>query len=287
MTIPADENQIQHQHQIQENLDAAAELIAEADAVLVCSGAGIGIDSGLPDFRGDNGFWNAYPALGTRGISFVEIANPQAFRQHPRLAWGFYGHRLQLYRQVQPHLGFSHLLRLAKALPLGMRHFTSNVDGQFQKAGFASEHVVECHGSIHYLQCSRQCGNPAWPATGFEPEIDEAQCLLLSELPVCPVCGGLARPNILMFGDWDFEGDRYQQAQDRLLTWFARSQRAIVIEIGAGTAIPSARRFGAALDVPLIRINPGEPGVARSRDVSIATGAQNALTRLVELLKIT
>ena len=59
-----------------------------------------------------------------------------------------------------------------------------------------------------------------------------------------------------MFGDWDFEGDRYSHAQDRLLTWFARTQRAVVLEIGAGTAIPSARRFAAALDVPVVRINP-------------------------------
>lgn len=269
---------------LESSIDAAAELIAEADAIVVCSGAGIGIDSGLPDFRGENGFWRAYPALGQLGISFVEIANPKAFRQHPRLAWGFYGHRLQLYRSITPHAGFASLLQLADKMPLGLQHFTSNVDGQFQKAGFSDQHVVECHGSIHYFQCMNQCGQAAWPATGFEPEIDEAQCLLLSDLPTCPVCGGLARPNILMFGDWDFEGDRYSHAQDRLLTWFARTKRAVVLEIGAGTAIPSARRFAAALDVPVVRINPGEPEVARKRDIPIAAGAQFALTRIAARL---
>ena len=269
---------------LESGIDAAAELIAEADAIVVCSGAGIGIDSGLPDFRGENGFWRAYPALGQLGISFVEIANPKAFRQHPRLAWGFYGHRLQLYRSITPHAGFASLLQLADKMPLGLRHFTSNVDGQFQKAGFSDQHVAECHGSIHYLQCMNQCGQVAWSATGFQPEIDEVQCLLLSDLPTCPVCGGLARPNILMFGDWDFEGDRYSHAQDRLLTWFARTQRAVVLEIGAGTAIPSARRFAAALDVPVVRINPGEAEVARKRDISIAAGAQFALTRIAARL---
>lgn len=269
---------------VEANIEAAVELIAEADAIVVCSGAGIGIDSGLPDFRGENGFWRAYPALGQLGISFVEIANPKAFRQHPRLAWGFYGHRLQLYRSIAPHAGFASLLQLADKMPLGLRHFTSNVDGQFQKAGFSDQHVVECHGSIHYLQCMSQCGQTPWPATGFDPQIDEAQCQLLSDLPTCPVCGGLARPNILMFGDWDFEGDRYSHAQDRLLTWFARTQRAVVLEIGAGTAIPSARRFGAALDVPVVRINPGEPEVARKRDISIASGAQVALNQIAARL---
>lgn len=65
-------------------IQAAAELIADADALIITSGAGIGIDSGLPDFRGENGFWNAYPALGILGINFTQIANPKAFQQHPR-----------------------------------------------------------------------------------------------------------------------------------------------------------------------------------------------------------
>ncbi len=129
-----------HKNQIQINnaIFSAAELIADADALVITSGAGIGIDSGLPDFRGENGFWNAYPALGNLGISFTQIANPKAFQRHPELAWGFYGHRLQLYRDTVPHEGFPRLLKLADQMPLGLRHFTSNVDGQFQKAGFPS-----------------------------------------------------------------------------------------------------------------------------------------------------
>lgn len=269
-------------------LDAAADVISEADAVLVTSGAGMGIDSGLPDFRGENGFWRAYPALGELGISFVEIANPQAFKQHPRLAWGFYGHRLNLYRATMPHVGFQSLLTLSEKMPLGMRHFTSNVDGQFQKAGFSDHQVTECHGSIHYLQCMNQCGQSAWPARDFHPEVDERACQLLSALPTCPTCGGLARPNILMFGDWDFEGDRYAYSQDFLLTWAARSERLVVLEMGAGTAIPSARRFGASLAESqrgvLVRINPGEPQVARPQDISISLGAAAALTQILARL---
>ena len=47
----------------------AAEIIARADALIIGAGAGMGIDSGLPDFRGPNGFWKAYPALGALGLS--------------------------------------------------------------------------------------------------------------------------------------------------------------------------------------------------------------------------
>lgn len=67
-----------------------ADLLAEADGLLITAG----VDSGLPDFRGTEGFWRAYPALARAQIRFEEIANPRAFARDPKLAWGFYGHRL-------------------------------------------------------------------------------------------------------------------------------------------------------------------------------------------------
>src|SRR5690348_10067591 len=76
----------------------AARAIADADAMLIAAGAGMGVDSGLPDFRGPEGFWRAYPAFAALGLRFEEVANPSWFRRDPALAWGFYGHRLNLYR---------------------------------------------------------------------------------------------------------------------------------------------------------------------------------------------
>ncbi len=57
---------------------------------MVCAGAGIGVDSGLPDFRGNQGFWRAYPPFAELGLSFVDMANPQWFASDPEFAWGFY-----------------------------------------------------------------------------------------------------------------------------------------------------------------------------------------------------
>ncbi len=57
-----------------------------ADSLIISAGAGMGVDSGLPDFRGNHGMWQAYPELGKQRIDFTEIANPAAFRRHPRLA---------------------------------------------------------------------------------------------------------------------------------------------------------------------------------------------------------
>ena len=100
-------------------LRRAAELIRQADGLLVTAGAGMGVDSGLPDFRGTEGFWRAYPALGRAGLRFESIASPHTFESDPSLAWGFYGHRLNLYRRTVPHEGFSILKRWADRKPLG------------------------------------------------------------------------------------------------------------------------------------------------------------------------
>lgn len=116
-----------------------------------------------------------------------------------------------------------------------------------------------------------------WPASEVMPEVDEDQCRLVSPLPVCRDCGELARPNILMFGDWNWQGHRTQAQQLRLNAWLAGVSRPVVIELGAGTNIPTVRRYGEALDAPLIRINPTEPAVVRRRDVSLAMGALEAL----------
>ncbi|CAN5722844.1 hypothetical protein BH11PSE12_BH11PSE12_17270 [soil metagenome] len=158
------------------------------------------------------------------------------FYASPRLAWGFYGHRLNLYRQTVPHPGFAMLLEMAATMPYGARVFTSNVDGQFQKAGFAQEHITECHGSIHHLQCLNHCTDAIWPADDFTPVVDETACELVSDFPTCPHCGGMARPNILMFSDGAWIESRSSRQESRLHAWLARLHQPVLIELGAGTA---------------------------------------------------
>jgi NAD-dependent SIR2 family protein deacetylase len=245
--------------QIESALEQAISWLRAADGLLITAGAGMGIDSGLPDFRGPGGFWSVYPALGRARIAFESIANPAAFEFDPRLAWGFYGHRLALYRQTAPHAGYQMLLDLAKEMRHGIRVFTSNVDGQFQKAGFGANQVCEIHGSIHHLQCTTGCSERIWPATDFRPEIDAENCRLQGDLPHCPHCGSLARPNILMFNDWGWLAQRTNLQYQALQQWLSTVERLVCIEIGAGTHIPTVRNFSEDCGGRLIRINPGEP----------------------------
>lgn len=258
----------------------AAELIRSADAILIGAGAGMGVDSGLPDFRGPEGFWKAYPAF--QGRRFAEVSNPRWFAADPEMAWGFFGHRLGLYRSALPHAGFEILRRWSERALLGAFVFTSNVDGQFAKAGFSPERIVEIHGSIHYLQCTRPCRESGiWPTPDLEFEVDPATVRTRSPLPRCPRCEALARPNILMFGDGSWLDHRSGSQFDRFEAWLrgVGRSRLAVVELGAGNAVPTVRMTCEGYSSEVIRINPrdsdGPPGT-----VSIPLGAREGLERI-------
>lgn len=270
---------------LQRDLERAARRVDSAEKLLVVTGAGMGVDSGLPDFRGNQGFWRAYPALGRSGIDFFSIASPRAFRRHLELAWGFYGHRLNLYRETIPHAGYGILKKWAAEMPYGCMSFTTNVDGHFHKAGFGADEVVECHGSIHHLQCLDACSTDIWHGADFFPEVDDDNCLLLNEPPRCRHCGGLARPNILMFGDGEWVEQRSSTQHDRLQQWLRDAERLLVIEIGAGTAVSTARDFthqiAFHLRAPVIRINPRDSEIhGNPAHVSLPMGGLDALTAI-------
>lgn len=263
--------------------DRAVAAIKRADGLLITAGAGMGVDSGLPDFRGNQGFWKAYPALAESGINFQDIACPNAFTPAPRRAWGFYGHRLNLYRETVPHDGFEILRTLAGKVEHGACVYTSNVDGQFQKAGFDPDRISEAHGSIHHLQCLNGCRGEIWPADGFHPVVDEESCELLNDPPTCPLCGGIARPNILMFGDWSWVRTRSSEQSVRLHAWRQTVKRHVVIEIGAGRAIPTVRNFGEKSGGQLIRINPRDDRVPEG-GLALRAGALDALRAIEQLI---
>jgi NAD-dependent SIR2 family protein deacetylase len=270
-------------------IDRAARAIRSAEAILIGAGAGMGVDSGLPDFRGPQGFWKAYPPYARLGLDFASLANPRWFASDPELAWGFYGHRMMLYRQTEPHEGFSILRRWVSRMPQGAFVYTSNVDGHFQNAGFTPEQVYEVHGAIRAMQCLGECGVGIFSAEPYSVNVDPETMRARAPFPSCPGCGQMARPNILMFGDWGWDSSFAEDQQRRLRWWLASIEGSslVVVECGAGTAIPTvrlacediARRF----DGTLIRVNPREPEVPRGQ-ISLPMGALEALAAIDERL---
>ncbi len=275
--------------------DAVRNALSAKAIVVVTAGAGMGVDSGLPDFRGPEGFWKAYPPYRHLGLQFTDLANPRWFKDDPAFAWGFYGHRLNLYRNTVPHAGYDVLRRVCERAAAHVV-FTSNVDGAFVKAGFNTDVIERCHGDIHRLQCSEH-DHGIWAAHAIV-DVDEQTFRATSALPRCAECGAVARPNILMFNDWGFDASEAEHEERRVHAILDAADPAaphVIIECGAGRAIPTVRMFGERLlrafpNATLIRINmrEAEADDARTarRVLSVASGAKAALLSLEALLEI-
>lgn len=260
--------------------------IEDADIIIITAGAGFGVDSGLPDFRGNEGMWKAYPALEKKGISFESIANPKQFKQHPELAWAFYGHRFDAYKKTTPNLGFTAL----KALVEKKENYfvvTSNVDGQFQKAGFDTDKIYEVHGRINKLQCT-ECDNAPWEAGDLHFGVNPKTLKLKNDTPKCK-CGAVARPNIMMFNDHQFNTVETKEQENKFNTFMHKyantDKKIVIIEVGAGSTIPTIREIGENIqekveNSTLIRINPRE-AYGPKGTISIAKGAVEALKEIL------
>src|SRR5260370_13121063 len=147
---------------------------------------------------------------------------------------------------------------------------------------------MEVHGAINLMQCSRSCGGP-FPSDGLAVLIDEATMRAQEPLPTCPRCGALARPNILMFNDWEWDNSETAKQEALLYAWLREvgSSPIVLVECGAGTAIPTVRHFCEQVaDHPqrkLIRINLRHPEVPKGH-ISPALGALDGLRAIDECL---
>lgn len=152
--------------------------IRAANSISVLTGAGISAESGVPTFRGDGGLW--------RNFRPENLATPEAFKRDPKLVWEWYNWRRELIAKAQPNPGHKALVDL-EVQKSEFTLITQNVDGLHQLAG--SKNVLELHGSIFGMRC-KKCGT-SW--------IDRRPSL--PEIPPHCLCGGLARPGVIWFGE--------------------------------------------------------------------------------------
>ena len=163
------------EHQVEE----VVEFLAGAGRVAVLTGAGISAESGVPTFRGKDGLWKQYKA--------ETLATPEAFERDPKLVWEWYDWRRGLIAPVEPNAGHR-VIAGWESLFGEMAVITQNVDGLHAKAG--SQNVVELHGNIWKLRCTR------------EGTVEEVRDNPLPHIPpVCSNCGSLFRPHIVWFGE--------------------------------------------------------------------------------------
>ncbi|EIM99271.1 silent information regulator protein Sir2 [Paraburkholderia hospita] len=260
------------------DIQRAADWIRSADGIVIAAGAGMSVDSGLPDFRGTGGLWTSLLPAGMTERDVGSLTQGDCFVEKPVDAWQFYGRALQVCRQCTPHAGYAMLKRWAGRTRHGAFVFTSNVDGHFQAAGYDESRVLECHGTLNFMQCGRPCSDGIWASGSLMDDVD-VDTLTSPALPRCPQCGHLARPNFLLFDDSHWVETRTSAQWERLRIWLRAVQRPVVIELGAGTAVPSVRMFAESVRGPLIRINLDESEVMDD-DVGLRGTALDVLSAI-------
>jgi len=235
----------------------ATNLIADANHLLVFTGAGVSHESGIPVFRGKNGLWQKYRP--------EELATPDAFRKAPRVVWDWYRYRRALIRKANPnpaHIVIAELERIKSTFLL----VTQNVDGLHRVAG--NKKLVELHGNIFYTKCTA-CDNCIYEYEGEN----------WSDLPYCE-CGALMRPAVVWFGEPLPEAALTQAFE------FARTADVVLVVGTSGVVYPAAyvplivKQHGGKV----IEVNIEPSAITTHADIFLQGKAGDVLTHIMKLL---
>jgi len=231
--------------------------------VFVITGAGVSAESGIPTFRGKDGYW--------RNLDPAKLATPEAFAKNPKLVWEWYRERRQRIRSAQPNPAHQAIVKLAAHADQFLL-VTQNVDDLHLRAESEGERlspakIVQIHGDIFETRCSR------YECSRREQEED---------LPRCTDCGELMRPGVVWFGE-QLDLRKIEQVEN----YFAQASCDVVIVAGTTAA------FGYIIDWALrardqngqlIEVNPDPTPLSGFATHLIREPAGIALPRLVDEL---
>ena len=164
--------------------------------IVVLTGAGISAESGIPTFRGEDGYW----VHGSKNYHPMELATARAFREEPDVVWEWYHHRRNVYAKTEPNAGHYAIAQLEMFFKQNNRNFTlvtQNVDGLHLKAG-SSQGLFQIHGNLNYMRCYEDCSTNLTPIPEGETGV-----------PKCPNCGENMRPHVLWFDEF-YDEDYYK-----------------------------------------------------------------------------
>jgi NAD-dependent deacetylase len=262
---------------------ACREALARAGNVIVLTGAGVSAESGIPTFRGKDGYWT----VGTRDYHPQELATHEAFTAMPWDVWAWYLYRRGVCRAAQPNAGHTAIVRWDAALGDRFALVTQNVDGLHRRAGSPPARTFAIHGDIDQMRCSRECTLDRVPIPDEVPALAKGESVAAEHraLLVCPRCGAMTRPHVLWFDE------SYDEPRFHLDTVRARSIGATLVVV-AGTSAQTnlpwqvvglAARAGATIVDVNVEDNPFGDIAAESGGVIRASSA-TALPALVSAL---
>ncbi len=223
---------------------------ARAGRVVFLTGAGISSESGVPTFRGPEGYWR----VGSRNYHPQELATHAAFEAMPATVWAWYLARYRTCAQAQPNVAHLALVEAARALGERFLLVTQNVDGLHRRAGSPAEQLYEIHGNIALVRCVEGCPGllPLEPLLPHFP--DELAPRALPREFHCSNCQAPLRPHVLWFDEY------YDEPLFRLdSTRAAAKTAALLVVIGTtgATNLPlQVGELAVRADAPLVVINP-------------------------------
>lgn len=249
-----------------------AELIGSAlereGPVVFLTGAGISAESGVPTFRGPEGYWK----VGSVNYQPEQLATRAAFQQMPDEVWAWYLYRRGVCRAARPNVAHLALVSVEKTLGDRFLLVTQNVDGLHPRAGTSAARCYAIHGNIDFMRCEEE--HPLLREIPAAIPVDWPKARKLSEADRaalrCCGGGGWARPHVLWFDEsYDEELFRFESAMDA----GSRAAALIVIGTSGATTLPSHLvSIAARRGIPLIVVGPDESPFTR-----IAYGAKHGL----------
>lgn len=263
------------------NFEQIYNWLEKSESIVILTGAGMGIDSGLAAYRGSSGQWGQVEA--DTHLTAIEVVTPEYLSKNTKYVWKMFAQRMSEYKTTKPHYGFDILKKWINDFELDYFILTSNVDEQFIKAGFDRQKHRELHGSIFYMQCSKPCSQNVWR---YNFDIKELMAgIETGNYPQCPACGCLARPNVYMFRDGTYISARSDEQNTRFQEFLAQNaeNEMVAFEIGSGPHVQSIRKktrmLGTKYGAKVVRINPKDFRI-RAPHIGIAKGALESLTQI-------
>ena len=200
--------------------------------VLVLTGAGISAESGIPTFRGTDGYW----VVGSKNYMPEEMATRRMFSSHPEEVWRWYLYRFGACRHAEPNLAHRALVDLEASLRDRFTLVTQNIDGLHRRAGSSFERTYCIHGDAAYVRCTNDCGIglqllPAIDRPTIDVELSPEHCERLK----CQNCRAWLRPHVLWFDEY-YDEENYRA--DSAIRAAAEADLLIVVGTSGATNLP-------------------------------------------------
>ncbi|HVU05879.1 MAG TPA: Sir2 family NAD-dependent protein deacetylase [Polyangiaceae bacterium] len=220
--------------------------------LLVLTGAGISAESGIPTFRGAEGYWK----VGSRNYRPMELATHEAFVAAPDDVWGWYLYRRAACRAARPNAAHLALAELERALGGDFLLVTQNVDGLHLRAGNTPERTYQIHGNIDFMRCSLECTAALAPIPSSFDFWEKGRSPSAAEkaLLVCERCGAPSRPHVLWF-DESYDEPRFRFTSS--LAAIDRASMLVVVGTSGQTNLPNQIcGVAARRRIPFVVVDP-------------------------------